>query len=199
MKFLIFLSFLSLALSNPFFKYSDSPVDIIENIFEFQRGVFEAWSENGESVQKLLACNKNVRDVYMKLLEIVNIIKAIDWMDVKNVLDSFKLIADEFSAIFSDLLLCVDSKEELMILLERIIHLSPTEFISRIYSNFLANGQKITQDIKEGFDAIIRGDYYTAGYCFGEILELLIFKTLPKDLHYRYIMKKVQHEFLPYN
>ena len=190
-KFLIFFSLLFLSLAKPAYSERKS-LSFMEIFLHIQKGVFEAWKDNEESVEKLISCNRNLFEVHKTMKRICNIIQRIVWHDFKNVTDSFKLIALEFASICDELMMCVDGKEELMVLLRRVIYLSPSEFLYRIYLNFLANIQNIVQDIREAFDSLIARNFYNFGYHLGDAIELIFFKNIPRHFHYTHSIKRIQ-------
>jgi len=190
-KSLIFFSLLFLSLVKPVYPERKS-LSFMEILLHVQKGVFEAWKENEESVEKLILCNRNLFEVHKTMKRISDIIQRIVWHDFKNVINSFKLIAVEFTSICDELMMCVDGGEELMVLLRRIIYLSPSELLCRIYLNVLANIQDIVQDIREGFNSLITRNFHNFGYHLGDAIELILFKNIPRHFHYAHSIKRIQ-------
>eukprot|EP00826_Nyctotherus_ovalis_P035084 TRINITY_DN2979_c0_g3_i2.p1 TRINITY_DN2979_c0_g3~~TRINITY_DN2979_c0_g3_i2.p1 ORF type:complete len:146 (+),score=39.70 TRINITY_DN2979_c0_g3_i2:181-618(+) len=141
----------------------------------------------------LLACNKDLGKAHDSLHKIMQFIKDTTWTDPVSIITTLKHVSKEFSKICDNLLSCAESTDEFLALLKRVIYLSPREFINRIYSNFLANGRRITDAVHEGIAALHKRDFYTFGHSIGEVAELLVFKAVPQSAYRDYMkMYKLQ-------
>eukprot|EP00826_Nyctotherus_ovalis_P061115 TRINITY_DN8663_c0_g2_i1.p1 TRINITY_DN8663_c0_g2~~TRINITY_DN8663_c0_g2_i1.p1 ORF type:complete len:204 (-),score=53.10 TRINITY_DN8663_c0_g2_i1:148-759(-) len=200
-KFILLLSILSLSLAKPIITHPTSPHSfcIVDNILLIHKGVFEAWKEHGESVEKLLVCNSAVKAAHSEFENIINMIQGIVWWDFNNVINTFKLVAVSLESICDHLLLCEGSKAELWELLSRIVYLSPPEFIRRIYNNIMMNGGRITEAIEAAFEELTSGNYEACGYNLGDAIELLFFKIIPKEVRNPYVMHRAYKRQHPFN
>ena len=186
-KLVLILCLLSFAYSLSLIRFPtyqpQRPINIFRCFIDFQRGVVEAWKENGESVEKLLGCNRKLEEVHNDIMGIINTIKNIEWTKPRNVIEGLKIVFMEISAICDHIIICLDSRVEVKILLDRILYLSPKELIERLYSNFVVYSQEISDDVYSAINAFYKRDCYTFGFKVGDIVELLFFKIIPKDTY----------------
>ena len=166
----------------------------IEDLIKYWKGTFTSWHDNGENVKNLLVCIDNIENIRNLVLDIIDQINNIN-LDLKKLIVTLKNIIIDIEGIIDNVFPCIDAKDDLIVLLERVIYLSPSEFLARVYLNFITNALKINYDIKAAILAYSMGDYYSFGYYTGEILELMIFRSLPTK-EYNEFMKKMMANYL---
>ena len=147
-----------------------------DDIIKVFRGVFEAWKANNESVNLLLGCTDSMTDVEAQIISIINETQQFDPSDPRRIVESVIRIIINVENIIKDTLICIDSAEDFKVMLNRIIVLTPTEILLRVYFNFMYNAKRVSDDIATLINAYNAGDFYNIGYKAGDIADVILFK-----------------------
>lgn len=156
----------------------------MDNLIEMLRGIFESWDVNKEEVDRLLLCVSDMKDIEHQVEKVMEDLKKLDLHDLAKLVETVSRLFGEVQSIFKDILPCVDSASEIKKLLDKIIHLKPSDFFTRLFHNLLNNGRQIYNGIIALIKAFSAADYYTFGYNIGDILELLFLKNPDLSAHH---------------
>ena len=155
---------------------AEEPNFTIDDLLETLRGIFEAWEVNKEEVHKLLLCVSGLKDIELQIAKIMEEIKKIDLKDIVKLVEAIVRLFGAVQQLFKDITPCIDSKGEIIIIVKKLIKLTPIEMLLKIFHNIMNEGKKIYNDIISMIDAFKTKNYYKFGYYMGDILELLFLK-----------------------
>jgi hypothetical protein len=150
------------------------PAFVTDDILATMRGIVDSWKTYNESVVILQSCVDNLGLIQSRVLFIIQIIQTLDPSNVHDVINAIAQILWAIQSSVNSTLPCIDSVDDIMLLVDKVSNLTVDQFALRLYLNFLRNGRKINDNILEIVNATEVGDYYTVGYKSGEIVELLI-------------------------
>ncbi len=156
--------------------YSPTPEVNVDDVIKLFRGIFEAWQANNEDVKRLLNCTDSAADIKTRVIAIINEAQNLDPTNVRLFIEGIIRIMDHVENIIRNVLPCVDSVDDFVVLVNRIINLGINELLMRIYLNFITNSKKVNSDIRGIIDAFNAGDFYKIGYNAGDLVEILLFK-----------------------
>eukprot|EP00826_Nyctotherus_ovalis_P034515 TRINITY_DN2884_c0_g1_i12.p1 TRINITY_DN2884_c0_g1~~TRINITY_DN2884_c0_g1_i12.p1 ORF type:complete len:202 (-),score=33.74 TRINITY_DN2884_c0_g1_i12:128-733(-) len=146
---------------------------------EFIKGLVESWRANGENVEKMLLCSSNVFHIEEYIRIIQKALKDLGSGDITVVIRSLKIVLENVEEIIDSLIPCVESMAEFKVMLDRVTHLEPIEFLWRCFNNLMNNTETIQKDVQNIIDGCKKGDSYKVGYNYGEIVHIIVFKHQP--------------------
>ena len=174
--FVFALIFLLAAAHYPAPKQEPAPEFIIDDLLEALRGIFESWEISKEEVDKLLLCVGGMKDIEHQIAKIMEEIRQIDIKNIVKLVEAMVRLFGAVQQVFKDIEPCVDSAGEVKKLLDKFIHLTPMQMLTKLMLNLMDNGRKIYNDIIDLIASFREAKYYKFGYDIGDIIEALFFK-----------------------
>ncbi len=145
------------------------------DVISILRGVVESWAAYNETVSKLQGCVTSISDIEKRVLYMIWLIKNLDPSDLRGLIRSIARMIWVVQSCLNKTVACIDSADDILILVNKVAVLSVDQIVRRLYLNFIKNGKQINDNVKAIINATTFEDFYTVGYKSGEIVELLIF------------------------
>ena len=146
-------------------------------------GFFTALGAEGEEVDEIIKCIKDLDDFKVEIVEIIADIKKIDIHHLQKLVEVLADLIECLSKVMSDVVPCIESETELWKMIKQILKLTKAEILFKLERNILFHGPQIYADVMGAVKYFDNGNYTGFGYNIGNIIVQILFDN-QKELQF---------------